>query len=1419
MVSRAERAKQGEEAKARVLARTYGGATSIATLTPAANSRAARAARAGGSTTATPAKSRKERFAEAEEINTKTRNISTNTAMQNANEARLTQQDRTVSATSPTPTRSTGPVLQQPTLQQTQYQLGQVQPQSNPFQNQPDVSSDLLRSNPNVRAPVQPVAQGLGGKIGALIGQIHGNPVGPSVELPSTGSKALDTAGNFVGQTAGQIIQTEGAAAVPLIAKGLEYGAARAIPKLAPYIMKTTEEVAPTLAQRAAVTGVRAGVNAATGAIENTAAGAAIGQTDNRQLAENAIAGVAFGGGGTIIGAGVKAAGRKVADVAEDLVRNSLRTQQGLGQAGESALRANAGKQILADIDEQLSSLSTSKAPDKSQQYASLLNERKDAVSYIKQHEPDFAAEKPRITYGGVQPEVRELPRNLTPETIAETPQTTVPQSRKVRASKITNQPGVRKFVQSVEQSPNTSEGVKAGLAESPGRFYKQTTNAGQLKRANRAIAKDADAVESSLLSKTKYTGDDVVKGIRTMQELQRAGHTERAVNIAERMAKHLTEAGQVIQAADVLDRISPEGLLIYTRRKVNKINEKLLKGQEPVKITPEQDEAIVSTATALQKSGESGELSGNVLQLMTKARNGESLNAEEKQTIYDFVQDAKQYVKKADTKAPEVEKLPKEFRNKELKRRVTTFLDKQEQAAKDRIKARKNRFNSTPFDEWADYAIIAASKMAKGAIRFGDFTTSMIRDFGEEVRPQLRNLYRRGGQIMREKAQALSEKRLTSAEQVAEKYLKSNEARLSPEDIDLVRNLAEKVSEASGKQGVQASQDLHALLNSFERVGVGRKLAATQYIAMLLNPLTQIRNVAGNELMYRLERLARFISTPIDIAASKITGGPRTITFKSGPSVWDDFFAPTTDYWGNLVSGYKAGARGLNPAGLSNINEIGGLAFRSKYNPLLYLEKALGGTMKGFDHAAYMRSYNQQLREMAYLDALNKGVKGKGNIKDHMVDYMANLDNKAKEIADKYGQYSTLQNDSLLAQKLSGFKRGVNQLSTLGQSKEFGLGNAILPFAKTPANLLLRSLDYSPAGIIRAAKQTYDIVRDPKTDLTRADVIANVSRALLGTGIGGLGYYLADMGVLQGKSSDDPEVRKLMAQSGVKDFQINGTALRRALGAMVEGGDVKTAAKMQPGDTLWGYQWAAPTSAPLAVGNTIYQGKEDKAGAVKTAGKSVLNGLQTLFDSSVLRSLTQAFQTQPGQDNSVTAFGTNVLKNLPGTFLPSVVRQVNTLLNNDTKETYSPDTLSNYINPTYQNVPGNELPQRVDTLGRPVVKPSTFFDVFLNPAARTKYQPTPEAKFAIDLINETGDNTLAPRAVSKYITSKGVKQNLTTEQYVKLQTLVGQKTAELIDEINPNGTTEEKSAAMLKALSAAGTYGRNELKKEIGLQ
>lgn len=78
---------------------------------------------------------------------------------------------------------------------------------------------------------------------------------------------------------------------------------------------------------------------------------------------------------------------------------------------------------------------------------------------------------------------------------------------------------------------------------------------------------------------------------------------------------------------------------------------------------------------------------------------------------------------------------------------RTVERLQSYEDAALERIKQRGTfkggrLLAGLPVDDLADFAVIGATKIAKGAVKFADFSAQMIKDFGETIRPHLQAIF-----------------------------------------------------------------------------------------------------------------------------------------------------------------------------------------------------------------------------------------------------------------------------------------------------------------------------------------------------------------------------------------------------------------------------------------------------------------------------------------------------------------------------------------------------------------------------------------------------------------------------------------------------------------------------------------------------
>jgi hypothetical protein len=454
----------------------------------------------------------------------------------------------------------------------------------------------------------------------------------------------------------------------------------------------------------------------------------------------------------------------------------------------------------------------------------------------------------------------------------------------------------------------------------------------------------------------------------------------------------------------------------------------------------------------------------------------------------------------------------------------------------------------------------------------------------------------------------------------------------LEPETAQNLKKLAEIMQNApDDATRIEASQNLQEALNALKPSGIGQKLSTTQTIAQLYNLKTNDRNVLSNEMFYALERANKYVAAPIDWAKSKLTGSERTVTFRTGGgNLWQNFLQGYKDYGNALVKGAKAGWRGVNPEGVTTQYELGhGLTFNKDGNiaerTASFFERSLGAALKGFDYAAFTRAKNQTIGEMAVLRSLNET----GKVDKALVQkYMQNADENILNIADHYGKYITFQDDNLISRGLSVVKRGLN----LGQ--DFGLGDFVLKYPRTPGALISRGLDYSPAGFLRSAYLMSSPILKGKAADSREVTLA-LSRAITGTlGVTGMGYFLADKGVITGSADKDKDIRNLQQQTGEGAYRVNVSALVR----LVKSGFNPDSATKQAGDTMISYDWMQPIAMAISSGANINKSVKEKlnskevvSGAMAAAAGSVEGAINTIAEQPVLKGIQQLVQGNNG--------------------------------------------------------------------------------------------------------------------------------------------------------------------------------------------
>lgn len=610
---------------------------------------------------------------------------------------------------------------------------------------------------------------------------------------------------------------------------------------------------------------------------------------------------------------------------------------------------------------------------------------------------------------------------------------------------------------------------------------------------------------------------------------------------------------------------------------------------------------------------------------------------------------------------------------------------------------------------------------------------------------------------------------------------------------------LAKKMGEVGGELKTEFADEIGSILNNLKRVTIGKKISTAQTIAQLLNPKTIItRNPLGNELFYRLERVNKYLATPIDWARSVLTGADRTVTFRS---------AKQGEFWKNFLSGAKAGWQGKELRVKTQF-DLHGEVFKSKWNPLRYAEKALGATLKGFDNAAFMRAKNETLGEMAYLKAYNEGLRG-GAVKEAAIKYAKQVDDNVIQIAENYGKYVTFQDENILSKGFSAVKRGLN----VGQ--DFGLGDLVLKYPKTPGALLMRGIEYSPAGFLKSA---YDIAMPilKGRPINSREVTLGLTRAIIGTtGLTGMGYYLADKGIITGKSNKDKDVNAFEKTTGTGQYKINLSALKRFVMSGFDG----SSTEKQDGDWLYSYDWAQPLAVAVSIGANINQEKGISGkGQAATVAESIAGASSTIQEQPLVSGLKKMF----GYGDILGGL-TETAKGLPSSFTPTLSNQFRQYIDNQQRSTYSPTFTGQAKNLVKNKIPGLEkyLPEKIDVTGKKQEiyqdGGNNIFNVFFNPGFSTTLKETPESKMVMDMFEKSGQTQQFPRVTPTKVKVNGEDMVLNETQNRDMQKFVGEKTMQafeqlLKDETFVKSSDTEKAKQMSNVMTDIGQLAKKEL-------
>lgn len=555
-----------------------------------------------------------------------------------------------------------------------------------------------------------------------------------------------------------------------------------------------------------------------------------------------------------------------------------------------------------------------------------------------------------------------------------------------------------------------------------------------------------------------------------------------------------------------------------------------------------------------------------------------------------------------------------------------------------------------------------------------------------------------------------------------------------------------------------------------------GAKIRSWMRISMLFNPKTQVRNVAGNALIMPVNSFGDLFSSYADKLIAKKTGVRTTGTTNIKAmlkGIKKGAYEATNDYKKGINTKDMEGNRFEISDGksFSEKNLMGRTLNRTE--SLLNYVMDVGDRV--FSEAAFENSLQNQL-------VLNNTTE----ITQEMID-----------IAHQEALSRTWNDNNNYTRFVLGVRKGLNKLNVNG----YGLGDVLIPFAKTPANLTKAIVDYSPAGLVSTINKGINLKRSlangQYTATMQHEFVQSLGKATAGTMLYILGIALAKAGITSGDSDDDKDTANFLKNTlGINSYSI------------------------KIGGKSFTYDWAQPLAAPLSITANVVN---SKSGDSKALLEGIVGSLDSagsiLLEQSFLQSINDVLNDNDGVVSGII----NEILELPARAVPTFSKQIADLVDGTQRTSFEyGKPIQSAVNSIKAKIPfvSKTLNPAVDTMGREIQKyggKNNIFNVFLNPANVSTENISESAEEIYRLYKETGETDVMPRVAPYYINQKGEKIMMTGKDRVEYQKVSGEiiedNIKKLINNASYSNMSDSDKANVVKDIV---NYSYNIAKKDV---
>ena len=432
-------------------------------------------------------------------------------------------------------------------------------------------------------------------------------------------------------------------------------------------------------------------------------------------------------------------------------------------------------------------------------------------------------------------------------------------------------------------------------------------------------------------------------------------------------------------------------------------------------------------------------------------------------------------------------------------------------------------------------------------------------------------------------------------------------------------------------------------------------------YDSMLSGSKTWNKNVMSNVLIRPLELTSEAIGSVADRMIAKRTGN-RTTALSSkegrqaGKQAFGDEIANTlTDY---IIRGVDTGHS--SSFDMNHNNRTYNNAFMQAVHDFIAMVMQLG------DRPFYEQSYQEELDAITRLGTKIQDTRETAD--GYTETYLRDMTQEERHAeATRRATERVFQEDNAIIDAINRIKRenkGADMVIT-----------AIMPFLKTPTNVAIRSMQYSPIGLAYTVVKNglIDAKMNNGVNFDQRKFVMNLGRGLTGTGMMVLGVALANMGLIR-KGREDEDDAKLAAIE-----KSNG----RSYGMYFDLGGIQI-----PLD------FAFPAVAPWVTGAEVAESLDQFEGdfgamAVDMNKRMAASSIDQLFDNSMLSGVSDVFRGYKDGAQIATSILEGVVENTASRLTPSAVRAFAKFTDPYVRDTKSQNYIRQVINQTIiQNWP-----------------------------------------------------------------------------------------------------------------------------------